>query len=256
MANEFTGRAMACNPAQLVPQGPGVDPAHQGCAITGSGVNAKTISGAQYINASYTYTRAHLWRNFGVVIAFTVLYILVTVWGTEFFNFAASGGGALTFKKTKRAKKVAAAKVAAADEETGSSSGSSGTEVEGASAADNEDQALKEISGSEAVFTWEDVCYTVPYQGGERQLLNNVKGFAKPGLMVALMGASGAGKTTLLNTLSQRQTMGVVTGDMLVDGKELGVEFQRGTGFCLQGSRYTQRATDVSWTLTAYRGHS
>ena len=48
------------------------------------------------------------------------------------------------------------------------------------------------------------------------------------------MGASGAGKTTLLNTLAQRQKVGVVTGEMLVDGRTLGTEFQRGTGFCEQ----------------------
>lgn len=59
-------------------------------------------------------------------------------------------------------------------------------------------------------------------------------GYAKPGLMIALMGASGAGKSTLLNTLSQRQKTGVVAGDMLVDGRPLGTEFQRGTGFCEQ----------------------
>jgi ATP-binding cassette subfamily G (WHITE) protein 2 (SNQ2) len=64
--------------------------------------------------------------------------------------------------------------------------------------------------------------YTVPYQGGERKILNKVNGYAKPGVMVALVGASGAGKTTLLNTLSQRQSTGVVSGEMLVDGKDLG----------------------------------
>jgi ABC-type dipeptide/oligopeptide/nickel transport system ATPase subunit len=47
--------------------------------------------------------------------------------------------------------------------------------------------------------------------------------------VVALMGASGAGKTTLLNTLSQRQKVGVVSGDMLVDGRPLDTEFQRGS---------------------------
>jgi len=52
--------------------------------------------------------------------------------------------------------------------------------------------------------------------------------------MIALMGASGAGKSTLLNTLSQRQKTGVVKGDMLVDGRPLNAEFQRGTGFCEQ----------------------
>lgn len=61
--------------------------------------------------------------------------------------------------------------------------------------------------------------------------------------MVALMGASGAGKTTLLNTLSQRQKIGVVTGDMLVDGKALGPDFQRGTGYCEQTDLHDGTAT-------------
>jgi ATP-binding cassette subfamily G (WHITE) protein 2 (SNQ2) len=74
----------------------------------------------------------------------------------------------------------------------------------------NEEEALESISSSESVFTWKDVQYTVPYQGGERKILNGVNGYAKPGVMVALVGASGAGKTTLLNTLSQRQSTGVV----------------------------------------------
>jgi ATP-binding cassette subfamily G (WHITE) protein 2 (SNQ2) len=79
--------------------------------------------------------------------------------------------------------------------------------------------------------------------GGQRKLLNKVDGYAKPGVMVALMGASGAGKTTLLNTLSQRQKVGVVAGDMLVDGRPLGVEFQRGTGFCEQMDLHDGTAT-------------
>lgn len=61
--------------------------------------------------------------------------------------------------------------------------------------------------------------------------------------MIALMGASGAGKSTLLNTLSQRQKVGVVSGEMLVDGRPLGTEFQRGTGFCEQMDLHDGTAT-------------
>lgn len=89
-------------------------------------------------------------------------------------------------------------------------------------------------ASSESVFTWNHVNYSIPYQGRQLQLLNDVHGYAKPGVMVALMGASGAGKTTLLNTLSQRQTVGVVSGDMLIDGRPLGKDFQRVTGFVEQ----------------------
>jgi len=55
---------MACAPSQLVPQGPGIDPAHQGCVIAGAAVNAKTVSGDAYIGTDYTYTRARMFYSF------------------------------------------------------------------------------------------------------------------------------------------------------------------------------------------------
>lgn len=241
ISNEFAGRIMNCADAQLVPTGPGTIAANQGCDLTGAAVNAHTVTGAAYLETTYTYTRSHLWRNFGVLIAFTVLYILVTVFATELFNFAPSGGGALVFKRSRKAKK--AMKDDLNDEEKAGVSGESVASSETEVADAKQEEALEQISESQSVFTWQDVSYTVPYNGGERQLLNHVNGYAKPGVMVALMGASGAGKTTLLNTLAQRQKMGVVTGDMLVDGRALGVEFQRGTGFCEQMDLHDGTAT-------------
>lgn len=248
LANEFSGRTMQCSPAQLVPQGPNVDPACQGCALSGAQVNSRSVSGDAYLGTTYTYTRAHLWRNFGVVIAFIVLYILVTVIATETFNFAGNGGGALVFKKSKRAKREAQKLAAPVDEEKASDSGNNSLSNKETSLGelhddDKGDDELKRITKSDSIFTWQNISYTVPYLGGQKQLLNNVSGYAKPGLMVALMGASGAGKTTLLNTLSQRQATGVVAGDMFVDGRPLGPGFQRSTGFCLQGDIHDGTAT-------------
>lgn len=249
LSNEFHNRVMDCAPEQLVPQGPGVNPQYQGCAIAGAPVNGKSVPGVSYLQDQYEYSPSKIWPNFGIVIAFTVLYILITVFATETFSFSAGGGGALIFKKTKKAKQQVK-DGAPADEEQGAngidSDGSANKETGlGESTIDEsaEEQALQQITNSESIFTWRDVSYKVPYLGGERQLLNNVNGYAKPGKMVALMGASGAGKTTLLNTLSQRQTMGVVTGEMFVDGRELGPAFQRNTGFCLQGDLHDGTAT-------------
>lgn len=253
LSNEFVGRTMECAEQQLVPQtvpgGPTIDPAFRGCAITGAGVNGQSVSGADYIGTQYNYSRSNLWRNFGVVLAFIALYILVTVIATQLFSFAPSGGGALVFKKSKKAKQMVK-QAPSADEEKGgiSEDSSSSTKKEtGLGAAptgeSTEDEALEQITKSESIFTWKDVEYTVPYMGGERKLLNKVNGYAKPGVMVALVGASGAGKTTLLNTLAQRQTMGVVSGEMFVDGRSLGPEFQRNTGFCLQGDLHDGTAT-------------
>lgn len=246
LTNEFSDRTMECASSNLVPQGPGIDPAFQGCSLAGSAVNAHSVNGAAYLQTQYNYSRSHLWRNFGVVIAYTVLYLLITVIATELFSFAGSAGGALVFKKSKKAKKQMKAASAPGDEEkaTDNSSGSDDTAIGNTLTKEqSQEEALTQIAKSDSIFTWRNVEYTVPYQGGERKLLNGVNGYAKPGCMVALMGASGAGKTTLLNTLSQRQKMGVVGGEMQVDGRSLGKEFARNTGFCEQMDLHDGTAT-------------
>ena len=40
--------------------------------------------------------------------------------------------------------------------------------------------------------------------GKHKQILHNLTGYAKPGQMLSIMGASGCGKTSLLNVLGQR----------------------------------------------------
>ena len=80
-------------------------------------------------------------------------------------------------------------------------------------------------------FTWEKVDYTVPVSSGTRQLLRDVYGYVKPGTMTALMGSSGAGKTTYLDVLAQRKTIGVVSGDFLIDGRPLDSDFARVTAY-------------------------
>lgn len=243
LSNEFSNQVLECAPGLTVPSGPGYDnPAYQGCATTGSRMGSLNVTGSDYLSTSFAYTRSHLWRNFGVLIAFTVLYILVTAFATELLDFTTSGGGALEYKKSKSSKRVVSAAAAPNDVEKAANAPSTSSSSE-ALGTNEKGEVLNQISGSDSIFTWENVEYTVPYLGGERKLLNKVNGYAKPGVMVALMGASGAGKTTLLNTLSQRQKLGVVGGEMLVDGRKLGTEFQRGTGFCEQMDLHDGTAT-------------
>ncbi len=141
-------------------------------------------------------TRSHLWRNFGAVIAFTVLYIIITAIASELLTFVPSGGGALVYKKS--AKKQTPTTADAADIEKAEISGDSSVSSDQMNTAGDDDRGdIPQTTSSESVFSWTNVNYSVPYQGGQRQLLNEVHGYAKPGVMVALMGASGAGKTTL-----------------------------------------------------------
>ncbi|KAK0375142.1 ABC-2 type transporter [Colletotrichum limetticola] len=221
-ANEFFGREMQCSESQLVPRGPGSDPTYQGCSLPGSTMGSTIVSGPDYLQASFQYSRANLWRNFGIMIAFTVFFLAMTVLAVDTIRFKGSGAQSLIFAKPRDDKNV---------------------DNEKSRPAEETDEAFEPIGDGQSVFTFKDINYTVPYGNGERQLLNGVCGYAKPGKMIALMGSSGAGKTTLLNTIAQRQKIGVVTGDMLVNGASLGPEFQRGTGFCEQRDIHEGTAT-------------
>lgn len=62
-------------------------------------------------------------------------------------------------------------------------------------------------------------------------------------LIVIKQGASGAGKTTLLDVLAQRVSIGVVTGNMLVNGKGASTSFQRKTGYVQQQDLHLETTT-------------
>jgi ABC-type multidrug transport system ATPase subunit/ABC-type multidrug transport system permease subunit len=96
---------------------------------------------------------------------------------------------------------------------------------------------------SKAVLTWEGLKYDVPVGSGQLRLLNDIYGYVKPGELTALMGASGAGKTTLLDVLALRKTIGVISGDLLVDGVVPGKAFQRGTSYAEQLDVHEDAAT-------------
>lgn len=245
MANEFYNLDIQCVAPFLVPQGPGATPQYQSCLIQGSQPGSTVVNGADYIMTAFTYTRAHLWRNFGIIAGFWIFFVFLTMVGLELQKPNAGGGAITIFKRGQAPKSVAQAMekgTTPLDEEKGAAS-QDGKIAEEESSGSDTDQAAKGVAKNETVFTYTNVNYTIPYGNGERQLLNDVQGFVRPGKLTALMGASGAGKTTLLNTLAQRINFGVVSGDFLVDGRPLPRSFQRATGFAEQMDVHEPTAT-------------
>lgn len=53
LSSEFYHRTMPCSPQQLVPQGPGVQPEYQGCALPGTSIGSTSVSGEQYLATNY-----------------------------------------------------------------------------------------------------------------------------------------------------------------------------------------------------------
>nr|POF20091.1 abc transporter g family member 42 [Quercus suber] len=81
-------------------------------------------------------------------------------------------------------------------------------------------------------------------KGDRLQLLQEVTGAFRPGVLTALMGVSGAGKTTLMDVLAGRKTGGYIEGDIRISGFLKKQEtFARISGYCEQTDIHSPQVT-------------
>ncbi|EEF30370.1 ATP-binding cassette transporter, putative [Ricinus communis] len=76
------------------------------------------------------------------------------------------------------------------------------------------------------------------------QLLRDVSGAFRPGVLTALVGVSGAGKTTLMDVLAGRKTGGYIEGSISISGYPKKQEtFARISGYCEQNDIHSPHVT-------------
>lgn len=230
MMNEFERIKFTCGEGSLIPYGPGYsDINHQVCTLPGSTPGSDIVSGSKYIETAFSYDPKDLWRNWGIMVVLIAAFLLANSFLGEYVKWGA-GGRTITFfrKEDSETKKL--------NDEL--------RQKRNARNRKDESEGGRELNiASKAVLTWEAVNYDVPVPSGQLRLLRNVYGYVKPGELTALMGASGAGKTTLLDVLAARKNIGVITGDILIDGKTPGIAFQRGTSYAEQLDVHEEAAT-------------
>ncbi|MFS7986555.1 putative ABC-type D-allose transporter [Helianthus anomalus] len=92
------------------------------------------------------------------------------------------------------------------------------------------------------------------FTGKRLQLLHDITGAFRPGVLTALMGVSGAGKTTLLDVLSGRKTSGIVEGEIKIGGyPKVQDTFARVSGYCEQTDVHSPQITVLeSITFSAW----
>lgn len=225
MANEFHGVDFPCD--SFIPQGTGYtqDGTSFICDAQGAVAGQTMISGDSFIEVAYQYSWNHVWRNFGILWAFLIFFMITYFIAVEINSSTSSTAEQLVFRRGHVPAYLQQGDKRSSDEET------DGAAKPGVHEGAGDVSAIEE---QKAVFTWRDVVYDIEIKGEPRRLLDHVSGYVKPGTMTALMGVSGAGKTTLLDALAQRTTMGVITGDMFVNGAPLDAAFQRSTGYVQQ----------------------
>ena len=241
LVNELHGQTFDCS--QLVPAYPGLSGPTFVCATAGAVAGERTVNGDRFLAASYNYHIGHLWRNFGILMAFTIFFFFTYMLATELNSTTESAAEVLVFRRGHAPRQIVEGeKGGNADEEVQNGEALAVGRSDEA-AERQQDETVKVLEPQTDVFSWKDVCYDVPVKGGERRLLDHVSGWVKPGTLTALMGVSGAGKTTLLDVLAGRVTMGVITGDMLVSGKARDASFQRKTGYVQQQDLHLETST-------------
>jgi ATP-binding cassette subfamily G (WHITE) protein 2 (PDR) len=232
IVNEFHGRNFPCS--NVIPAYPGFSTGQGNffiCGEKGAVAGELFVNGDKYLDVSYKYAYSHLWRNFGVLCAFTIFFMFLYLVTTEINSSSSSSAEALVYRFGHVPKSV----------QKGLRENSSKKLVEvGGETQQGQQIALPE---QKDIYMWRDVCYDIQIKVEPRRLLDGISGWVKPGTLTALMGVSGAGKTTLLNVLAQRVSIGVITGDMLVNGAPLNASFQRKTGYVQQQDLHLHTST-------------
>lgn len=221
MMNEFQRINLECTTESLIPSGPGYSSLeNQVCTLPGSVPSMPSVPGSDYIITAFSYDPSDLWRNWGLIIVLIAVYLFLNATLGEMLHFGAGGRTTTFFQKENKERKRL-------NEEL---QGKKRRRLMKEGTDPSADLDIK----SKAILTWENLTYDVPTPAGQLRLLKDVFGYVQPGELTALMGASGAGKTTLLDVLAARKTIGVIGGDVLIDGAKPGTAFQRGTSYAEQ----------------------
>ncbi|KAK6454996.1 opaque-specific ABC transporter CDR3 [Scheffersomyces xylosifermentans] len=245
ISNEFHDRNFKCS--RFIPSGPGYPTEGDSitCAVLGSTAGSPVVNGDEYIKLAFNYFWKNRWRNWGILFAFSVFFLIIYIIIVENSKAAVQKGEVLVFQRKSLDRYQRKQK--RRDAETGN--------LEKLRHSDhgeyiNRSRDSDELIGNKLLetadtFHWRQLSYSVRVPSeGEKQLLKNIDGWVKPGEVTALMGASGAGKTTLLNALSDRLTTGVITsGTRMVNGGPLDSSFQRSIGYVQQSDLHLQTST-------------
>jgi ATP-binding cassette, subfamily G (WHITE), member 2, SNQ2 len=177
MMNEFKRIDLTCVGSSLIPYGPGyTDIAHQVCTLPGSSPGSNFVTGAAYIEHGFSYDPKDLWRNWGIIVALIVGFLIANAFLGEYVKWGAGGKTVTYYRKEDKETK-------GLNEEL--------QERRNRRNRKEESQSTSDLNiASKAVLTWEGVNYDVPVPSGQLRLLRDVFGYVKPGELTALMGAS------------------------------------------------------------------
>jgi ATP-binding cassette, subfamily G (WHITE), member 2, PDR len=180
LRKEFSGRRFPC--ANFVPSGPGYESpsiATSACNFAGSIRSQDFVEGAAHLLSAYGYKTANCWRNFGILIAFMVFFMVLHLIAAQYVASERPKGEVLVFTRSGMAKQGPKPGTDIESGNVGKFQQSSDTEAQ--------NEAVGHMEKHTSVFHWKDVTYDIKINGEPRRILDHVEGWLRPGTLTVLM---------------------------------------------------------------------
>ncbi|QSZ36007.1 hypothetical protein DSL72_007131 [Monilinia vaccinii-corymbosi] len=229
--NEFSGCIFQCT--DLAPSGPsyiGTSLHNRVCSVIGSIPGFEDVLGTVYLELKFGFQPQHLWRNMSILFAFMAFFMASYLIAATYLSTRKTGGEVLLFQRghKRHPKRQRHLEIY------------SGPEV---NRYGGNGDPITRIQRQTSTFQWRGICLDIKTVDGTRRILDHVDGWVKPGTLTAVMGPAGAGKTSLLDILASRSNIGIVSGEMFVDGCIKEISFQRKVGYVQQQDFHLSTAT-------------
>jgi ABC-type multidrug transport system permease subunit len=174
VSNEFHSRVFQC--VDFIPNYlPSVRGESFICSSIGATAGYPFVTGDKYIWDGYEYSHEHIWRNFGIMVAFAIFFHILHLVLTEYVPKRQVGAEVLVFGAGSMPKVSQKP-----DLEPGEQS-FAGEE------ARNLDSKMDSFPKQKDILSWKGLTYEIPVKGGHRTLLEDVNGWVKSGTLTALM---------------------------------------------------------------------
>ncbi|KAH9724096.1 ABC transporter G family member 37 [Citrus sinensis] len=182
-------------------------------------ISGNTTAGMQTLESrGLNFDSSFYWISIGALIGFTILFNAVFILALTFLKPPGKSRTLISYEKYLELQ----------DQKDCVGSDRDRSPTDAPLKAATEPKRGKMILPFEPLtVTFEDLRYYVDIPSAMRkngfnqtrlQLLSDISGTFRPGILTALMGVSGAGKTTLMDVLSGRKTGGIIEGDIRIGG--------------------------------------
>lgn len=78
---------------------------NQLCSIAGSVAGQNTVTGTAYMQAAFQYRHDHIWRNFGILLAFFAFFMILQMTCIELLAHGGNHLAIVVFKKEDKKQK-------------------------------------------------------------------------------------------------------------------------------------------------------